>query len=70
MARSKKQLIGKWVDAGGDFAWVYKSGRSFYLSHGGHEHLCHPSVRNLEDTKREAMLVYQFKAVSFASAGV
>lgn len=69
MARSKKQLLGKWVDEAGDFAWVYKSGRSFYLSHGAHEHLCHPSIRSLDDTKREAFLVYQFRAAHFEPVG-
>lgn len=65
MAGSKKQLLGKWVDAEGNWLWVYKKGRSFLISHGAHEHLCHASIRSLDDTKREAFLVYQFQAERF-----
>lgn len=64
MAR-KRELLGKWISADGEWVWVYKSGRSFYLSHGNSEHLCHPSIRGLDDTKREAYLVFHFSAERF-----
>lgn len=65
MARTKRQLIGKWLTEDSDTVWVYKAGRSFWISHGLDEHLCHPSIRTIEDTKKEAFLVFHVKAVSF-----
>ena len=67
MARAKKQLIGKWTNESGDTVWVYKAGRSYWISYGDNEHLCHPSVRALQDTKREAMIVYHVNMSTYAS---
>lgn len=44
--------------------WVYKRGRSFYLSTAGglgREHLCHPSVKDRMGIQREILLVFQIK---------
>lgn len=69
MARSKRQLVGKWTNDEGDAVWVYKAGRSFWISHGNGEHLCHPSIRSLDDTRREAMLVYHVNVPNFEALG-
>ena len=37
---------------------IYKAGRGYRLSGGRSDHLCHPSVRNIEEVKREAFHVY------------
>jgi hypothetical protein len=47
-----------------DKVWVYKKGRSYYLSGSGidaKEHLCHPSVRDTAGIRREIFLVFQIK---------
>jgi hypothetical protein len=47
-----------------DRVWVYKQGRSYYLSASGmsaREHLCHPSVKDRAGIQREIFLVYQIK---------
>jgi len=45
--------------------WVYKKGRSIYISSpNGHEHLCHASVTGQNKVKSEILLVYQAKVVS------
>jgi len=69
MARTKRQLIGKWTNDDGETVWVYKGGKSFWLSFRDHEHLCHPSIRSVADTKREAMLVYHVKTLNFEPIG-
>lgn len=50
MARSKKRLLGHWNTEDDVTVWVYKAGNSYWISHGNKEHLCHPSVRGLDDT--------------------
>lgn len=62
---AKKQLVGRWVNDDGDTIWVYKSGRSYWISNGTADHLCHPSIRSLEDTKREALLVFHVQMTAF-----
>ena len=69
MARSKKQLLGYWTTEDGGRVWVYKSGRSFWISHDSGEHLCHPSIRSLDDTRREAVLVFSVVVTDFCPAG-
>jgi hypothetical protein len=45
--------------------WVYKKGRSIYISSpSGHEHLCHPSVTGQDKVKSEIFLVYHAKVVN------
>jgi hypothetical protein len=69
MARSKKQLIGYWLTEDGGRVWVYKAGRSYWISHGSGEHLCHPSIRSVDDTQREALLVFHVSPTEFHHAG-
>lgn len=69
MARAKKQLIGKWINDDGETVWVYKAGRSYWISYGSGEHLCHPSVRNVDDTKREAMIVFHVDVPHYVPVG-
>lgn len=69
MARSKRQLIGKWINDDGDMVWVYKGGRDFWISYRDSEHLCHPSIRSVNDTKREAMLVFHVSVTSYSAIG-
>lgn len=58
MARSRKQLIGKFRNEEGDVVWVYKGGRDFWISYKGEERICHPSVRSVDEASREAFLVF------------
>lgn len=45
--------------------WVYRKGRSIYISSpSGHEHLCHPSVAGQDKVKSEIFLVYHAKVVN------
>jgi hypothetical protein len=60
-----KQLMGHWLTEEGDRVSVYKSGRSYWICHGGSEHLCHPNIRSLQDTRREAVLVFHIKPTDF-----
>jgi hypothetical protein len=64
MARSKEQLIGRMHGTLSDGApimvRVYKKGRDYRLS-GPRDHLCHPSVKDIEGVKREALLVFHLK---------
>lgn len=69
MARPKKTLLGYWETEDGGRVWVYKQGRSFWISHGSGEHLCHPSIRSLDDTRREAVLVFSVSPSDFFPAG-
>lgn len=69
MARSKKRLLGHWNTEDDGTVWVYKAGNSYWISHGNKEHLCHPSVRGLDDTRREAVIVFHVKPTNFHSGG-
>lgn len=68
MARSKKQMVGYWLTEDGDRVWVYKGGRSYWISYSNNEHLCHPSIRSIQDTRREAVIVFHVKPTDFQSA--
>lgn len=68
MATSKRTLFcvadGKDIHGNDTSVWVYKKGRSYYLSPAGElsrEHLCHPSVKGVADIRREIHLVYYVK---------
>lgn len=66
MSKPKRELLfiaeGESSDGSPKSHWVYKAGRSFYVSGPNFtEHLCHPSVTNHEAIKREIFLVYQTK---------
>ena len=69
MARSARRLAGYWLTETGDRVWVYKGGRSYWISDGQGEHLCHPSVRSLQDTRKEAVLVFHVAPTEFHSTG-
>jgi hypothetical protein len=69
MSKSKRELlfVAEGEGPGGEPAshWVYKSGRSYYVSGPNFtEHLCHPSVTSHEAIKREIFLVYQTKVTN------
>lgn len=66
MSKSKRELFfvaeGEGPNGEARSHWVYKSGRSFYVTGPNFtEHLCHPSVSGHEAIKREIYLVYQTK---------
>lgn len=65
MGRSKRQLVGKWTNDDGATVWVYKAGGSYWISYGNNEHLCHPSVRSLNDTSREALIVFHVNVPNY-----
>lgn len=65
MARSKKKLLGHWLIEDGSKVWVYKEGRDHWISYGDREHLCHPSIRSLQDTRRETVIVFHVKPTEF-----
>lgn len=70
MSSSKKELWFKadCEDAKGvkSSIWVYKKGRSIYLSSQDsfQEHLCHPSVASVEKIKSEIFLVFQTRVIA------
>ena len=45
---------------------VYKAGRTYRLWYGDRKHLGHPSVKTIEDAKREAFLVFSVKVESYS----
>lgn len=49
----------------GSSVWVYKKGRSIYLSSQDSfkEHLCHPSIKSIEDVKSEILLVFRASVI-------
>lgn len=71
MPRARKLLyIAEGTNTKGELnkVWVYKEGRSYYLSGSGmfgREHLCHPSVRGRDGIRREIFLVLQVKVDRF-----
>lgn len=65
MARAKKQSVGYWLTEEGDRVWVSKAGGAYWISHGSREQLCHPSIRSLQDTAREALVVFHVTPVDF-----
>lgn len=69
MARAKRQLVGRLENDEGDAVWVHKCGRDFWISYRDREHLCHPSVRSVHDTPREAMVVFHVRVPNFKPIG-
>lgn len=69
MARGSRRLLGhlRGTDHAGAAALVTvsKAGREYWISHDGHSHLCHPSVRDIEGVKREAVLVFSVTKAAF-----
>jgi hypothetical protein len=72
VARSKERKLGVLVgaNAGGGEAivTVIKVGRNYRFRHAAKDHLCHPSVRNLEGVRREALLVFGIRDAVFVAA--
>ena len=73
MARRRMERLGHWrgvADDGSDaLVSVSKSGRSFSIGYKDRDHLCHPSVRTVKDTGREAMLVFHVRTEGFEPVG-
>lgn len=57
-------LHGTGDDAGTRVA-VYKAGRTYRITSGDEQHLCHPSVTSIDKVKREAFLVFHVKVDTF-----
>jgi len=51
-------LRGEYANGAEALISVYKAGRTYRLSGPGAPHLCHPSIRDIEEVKREAFHVY------------
>lgn len=60
---AKKVLAAQLITDNGDTIYVYKSGRTYWLNYGFETKVCHPSVRTLADTKREAVIVFHVKII-------
>ncbi len=72
MASGRFQIVGylRGVDADGSSTTVTvtKKGREYRIGHGFNDHLCHPSIRDIEAVKRETFLVYRIKDTVFEPA--
>lgn len=47
---------------------VCKVGRDYRILWAGKDHLCRPSVRDMDGVKREALLVFNVRNAVFVSA--
>jgi hypothetical protein len=69
MARAKEQRVGylpgETPDGVEAIVSVSKIGRDYRIGYGHGSHLCHPSVRNIEGVKREALLVFDVRNTVF-----
>jgi hypothetical protein len=65
MARPKGQRIGylrgEAADGTAATVSISKVGRDYRIGYGNQDHLCHPSVRDIDGVKREALLVFCVK---------
>lgn len=65
MVRSREQrlgyLRGNAADGTAAVVSVSKIGRDYQIGYGNRDHLCHPSVRDIEGVKREALLVFHIQ---------
>lgn len=65
LARSKEKRIGylqgKAADGSDAVVSVSKVGRDYRIGCGFKDHLCHPSVRDIDGVKREALLVFHVR---------
>jgi NAD(P)H-hydrate repair Nnr-like enzyme with NAD(P)H-hydrate epimerase domain len=72
MARIKERqvgvLVGEGASGGEAIVTVRKVGRDYRIRWAGKDHLCHPSVRDMDDVKREALLVFSVRNAVFVSA--
>lgn len=62
---AKKVLVAKLITDEGEIVYVSKAGGSFYIKYHGEEKLCHPSIRSLQMTSREASVVFHVTIVDF-----
>jgi hypothetical protein len=71
LARSKEKRIGylrgKTSDGTEAVVSVSKIGRDYRIGCGFKDHLCHPSVRDIEGVRREALLVFDVRDASYQS---
>ncbi len=71
MARSKEKRIGYLRGKGPDgtevVVSVSKIGRDYRIGCGFKDHLCHPSVRDIEGVRREALLVFDVRDATYQS---
>jgi hypothetical protein len=71
LARSKEKRIGylngKTFDGTDAVISVSKIGRDYRIGCGSKDHLCHPSVRDLEGVRREALLVFGVRDAIYQS---
>jgi hypothetical protein len=65
MARSKEKRIGylrgTMPDGSEAVISVSNVGRDYRIGCGFKDHLCHPSVRDIDGVKREALLVFDLR---------
>lgn len=71
MARSKEKRIGYLRGKGPEgtevVVSVSKIGRDYRIGCGLKDHLCHPSVRDIEGVRREALLVFDVHDATYQS---
>lgn len=71
MARSKEKRVGylrgKSTDGNDVVVSVSKIGRDYRIGCGFKDHLCHPSVRDIEGVRREALLVFDVRDAIYQS---
>ncbi|WP_156941439.1 hypothetical protein [Mesorhizobium sp. LNJC405B00] len=71
MARSKEKRIGylrgKMPDGTEAVVSVSKIGRDYRIGCGLKDHLCHPSVRDIEGVRREALLAFDVRDAIYQS---
>lgn len=69
MARPMEQrlgyLRGDTADGTAAVVSVSKIGYDYRIGYGNRDHLCHPSVRDIEGVKREALLVFHVQNMIF-----
>jgi hypothetical protein len=61
-------LIGENAGGGEAIVTVLRTGRDYRIRCGSRDHLCHPSVRDIEGVKREALLVLNVRNAVFVAA--
>lgn len=60
-------LRGKTSDGNEAVVGVSKIGRHYRISYGFKDRLCHPSVRDIEAVRREALLVFDIRDATYQS---
>jgi hypothetical protein len=63
-------LSGRTPDGEVASFWVYRSGPTLIVTDpSGMDYVCHPSIRTLDDLKKEFLLHYRAEVVGVTSAG-